>query len=75
MLAETINGIEITVNEALVLQAIEEFLNRHMFKEAIKIVRLHSREHIIDPANNMIPIYKITCESTLARLAGEETVH
>jgi len=75
MLAETINGIEITVNESLVLQAVEEFLNKHMFKEPIKVARLGSRELVFTKDNSDHGmVYKITVETMLQRLAGE-TIH
>jgi len=75
MLAETINGIEITVNESVIHQAVEEFLNTHMFKEPIKIVRLGARELVFTKDNSDHGmVYKITVETLLQRLAGE-TIH
>lgn len=74
MLADTVNGIEITVNEAVVLQAIEEYLNRHMFKEPMKVASLGSRINKFDATNELFPAYEITCVSPLQRLAGE-TIH
>ena len=75
MLVETINGIQIEVSEAVVLQAVEEFLNTHLFKEYLKVVNLSSPSLVYDTAHNLQPIYKITCEGILSRLAGGEIIH
>ena len=74
-MAETINGIEIEVTEAVVLQAIEEFLNTHLFKEPLKVTHLSSLHSVYSTDKVLTPAYKITCESILSRLAGGETIH
>jgi hypothetical protein len=71
MLAETLNGIQIEVTEAVVLQAVEEFLNTHLFKEPLKVMHLSSLQNVYNHAHDLSPVYKITCASELARLAGE----
>ena len=70
-MADTINGIEITVPEEVVRIAVEEFLNMHVFKDSMKVVQVSSAHSAYDPQKNLIMVHKVTCASELSRLAGE----
>lgn len=70
MLYESKDGIvNVSVTPDVVLQALTEYVNNHIFKEPVKVVNVISYGHPIDQ-------WQLKCVTTLACLAGEgETVH
>lgn len=65
MMQETDNGcIEVNVHPDVILRAVEEYLNRHLFKEPLKVQRMD----LVDYGR----AYQVTAKTVLARLAGDD---